>query len=658
MHNLKKMELQEIKDVVVIAKPFVEPIISTLIAPKIEQLKSWLKKQNTNNKVVDNYFENKFEEYLYRTYRNCSNLNILVFPNQQIQIKNIYQPLTLNSSRNDKSFKITAFKESYIKEYKKILISDNAGMGKSTLLKWISISLIEQSLSIPILIELKRINSNHTLLDEIFEQIDPIDKSFDKDLILKFLELGSFTILLDGFDEVEYDERQIVIQDIKSLTSKASENWFILTSRPDSELTAFGDFQLFNVNPLSKEESFQLIDKYDAVNNNYLSDKLKEGIEQKFAQVKEFLTNPFLVSLLYKTYTYNKDIPSKKSTFYDEVYSALYKHHDLSKDGYKRNKKSGLDIHDFRLVLRRLAFNTAKIVKTEYTDIQLIEHLKEVNQSISFDFKELNYSEDLELNVPLFVRDGRNLKWSHKSVQDYFAAEYICNHSQKKEIVAKLYESKKSNYLQIIDFISELEPKIFRESIVLPLLNKFKNYCETTYKDCEISAKEIRKRQSVTFGVLFGMEAHNDNMKDWIDRIQGETDKQIGNYTLNSLTFTTNKKIPVVEIFAISFDQEIINIIGNKGAKYSTIVKKDNKLKMLDIKLPPKKTVYVDDKPNCIFNNRKVFDIVSNKIMNSRMETSTSSNTYFLDYEKSLKEIQSIEQLIKIEKEKDVLDGI
>lgn len=83
------MDLQEIKDIAVIAKPFVEPIISTLIAPKIKQLKGWLKKQKTKGEVFDNFFENKFEEYLFRTYRNCSVLNVLVFPNQQIQIKDI-----------------------------------------------------------------------------------------------------------------------------------------------------------------------------------------------------------------------------------------------------------------------------------------------------------------------------------------------------------------------------------------------------------------------------------------------------------------------------------------------------------------------------------------------------------------------------------------
>ncbi len=652
------MELTEIKDIAVIAKPFVEPIVSTLISPKIEKLKSWLNKERTKSLVIDNFFENKFEEYLYRTYRDCSNLNVLVFPNQQIKIKDLYQPLTLNSTKASEKYKVQVFEKSFIDKYERILISDNAGMGKSTLMKWISISLIEQSISIPILIELKRINKTNTILDEVFTQIDPIDRSFDKDLILKFLELGSFTVLFDGFDEIEYDERQTVIKDIKSLTSKAPKNWYILTSRPDSELSSFGDFQLFNIHPLEKKESFELIDKYDAVNSNHLSDKLKEGIELKFTQVKEFLTNPFLVSLLYKTYTYNKDIPSKKSTFYDEVYSALYKHHDLSKDGYKRNKKSGLDIHDFRLVLRKLAFNTSKIVKTEYSDAQLIEHLKEVNEGISFDFKELSFSEDLELNVPLFVRDGRMLKWSHKSVQDYFTAEYICSHPQKKEIVARIYHSKKSNYLQILDFISELEPEIFREVIVLEILKKFISYCDTTYKDCNTPKKDIRRRQSITFGVLFGMQNSGNEIENWFEKFGDDEGSKIGDYTLNSIKFTHSKNHHVVEVFAISFDQEIINIIGNRGASFTIRAKKDNKLKPLEINVSDADPVYVNDRPDCVFNEPKVFNNVTDKIMSSRNATSTSSSSFFLDYDKSLDEIESIERQIRKEKETDVLDGI
>src|SRR5690606_10103407 len=180
--------LTDLKDIVIISKPFIDPIISTLITPQIEKLKSFLKKKEIENKVVENFFENKFEEYLYQTYKKCSIINVLVFPNQQIKIKDIYIPLSIKSSKDHTSQKINTFDKKYIEKYNNILISDNAGMGKSTLTKWISLSLIEQSLSIPILIELKKINSKHDILSEIFNQINPIDKSFDQELILKFLE--------------------------------------------------------------------------------------------------------------------------------------------------------------------------------------------------------------------------------------------------------------------------------------------------------------------------------------------------------------------------------------------------------------------------------------------------------------------------------------
>ncbi len=359
--------LEDAKTIIDIAKPFIEPFIKTLITPKAELLKKWLKNRNLENNNND-LIEEKFREYLTRSYKSFSTLNVLVFPNQQINIKSIYLPLTIYSSKEDKRFTIDVFKPDYIKPYRKILISDTAGMGKSTLTKWIAISLIEQKVSIPVIVELKNLKKEYTLLDDITKQIDKIDHSFDKELITKLLETGQFTILLDGFDEIEYEHRESVIRDLKDFMNKVGENWFILTSRPDSSLTAFGDFQIFNIVALTKKESFKLLQMYDALNSIKVSKQLIKDIREKNNQVYEFLHNPFLVSLLYKTYTYNKDIPSKKSSFYDEVYSALYKHHDLSKDGFKRNKKSNLDLQDFRLILRRLAWDSAKIPKVDYTE--------------------------------------------------------------------------------------------------------------------------------------------------------------------------------------------------------------------------------------------------------------------------------------------------
>lgn len=290
------INLSDIKDIATIAKPFIDPIISTLIKPHIEKLGEWLKGKETESKVVNHYFENKFEDYLIRTFQKLVSINVLVFPNQQINIEDIYYPLTIDSTRDRTSKKLDEIDIDFIKSYQRLLISDTAGMGKSTLSKWIGLSLIKKGSSIPILIELKRLKSNHKVIDEIFNQINPIDKKFDRDLILKFLELGSFTILFDGFDEIEYNERESVIVDMKDFISKTYNNNYFLTSRPDSALSSFGDFQMFHIRPLRERESFDLIRRYDSISHYNIADKLIEEIQNKPSQIKEFLINPFLVS--------------------------------------------------------------------------------------------------------------------------------------------------------------------------------------------------------------------------------------------------------------------------------------------------------------------------------------------------------------------------
>jgi len=146
--------LDTIQDLVTIAKPFIDPIISTLIKPKIESLGKWIKRQEIKGQADENWFENKFEEYLARTYNRCQNINILIFQNQQIKIKDIYIPLTIQSTKDRKSYQIQDFSLDYIKPYQKMLISDTAGMGKSTMMKWIGTKIIENTLGIPILVEL------------------------------------------------------------------------------------------------------------------------------------------------------------------------------------------------------------------------------------------------------------------------------------------------------------------------------------------------------------------------------------------------------------------------------------------------------------------------------------------------------------------------
>lgn len=653
------MTNEELNTYFEISKPFIEPIITTILKPKIVKISSWLKRQSLENSVVDNFFENKFTDYLNRTHRNSSIINTLVFPNQQIKLKEIYFPLSIISTKNREKLIIdNNFNDSLFKHNKRILISDTAGMGKSTLMKWITLNLIEKPSTIPILIELRKIDSKHKLIDEIFELIDPIDRSFDKDLIIKFLELGFFTIILDGFDEIQKEFQESVTIELKNFINKVPENNFILTSRPESALSSFGDFQLFFIDPLKPNESFEIIKNYDKLNNEKFGEKLINEIKTRNEQVNEFLTNPFLVSLLYKSYTFNRDIPSKKTTFYEEIYTSLFKHHDSSKDGYKRQKNSKLDILDFRIILRNLAFETSKLGKVIYSEPELLKFISNSKMKcVNINFKESNYLDDLLTTVPIFVKDGNQIKWAHKSIQDYFAAEYITYDSRKEEILNKIYNSEKDNYINIIDLIYELDPKLFRKIIYQPLLNQFVYEYENTYRDCKgINQNLINERKSKVFGITFCVINSNkqQNFEDVSELFKKEINFKIkelnigGTHLVDENIFILNTGI---------FKSQIIDILYNKNEDLFTKYYRDYNNEFPCIKKLKFDTPYIiNDNPDSPINKKNTFREVNNLLSNR--PNVRSLNSHYIDYEKSKKLLSKINMEIAYEKSNSDLDDI
>ena len=100
------MTPEELKTYTELAKPFVELLVTKILKPNLSKIGGWLKKKSIESNVVESYYENKFTDYINRTYSNCSIINTLVFPNQQIKIKDIYLPLTIVSTKDNERFTI------------------------------------------------------------------------------------------------------------------------------------------------------------------------------------------------------------------------------------------------------------------------------------------------------------------------------------------------------------------------------------------------------------------------------------------------------------------------------------------------------------------------------------------------------------------------
>lgn len=517
----------EAKEIIAIASPLIKSVVDTFISPKLESFRKGAAIKIAKNAIPS---ASHFESYFTRTYQRVSIINTLVFNNSKKKLKDIYIPLTIaknESISKVEKYKITCFPNTIIENNNKLLIIDSAGMGKSTLMKIIFMDMIDKEIGIPILIELRRLKKGKTIIKEILEQLSAINKSFKEDLLLEFIHDGGFTFILDGYDEIPLSERDVVTADVQNFINKSRLNNFILTSRPESALSGFDEFLQFHIVPLKKPEAYELIRKYD---NNGDTSKLliKKLQESDMDSISEFLTNPLLVSLLYTAFDYKQVIPFKKHLFYRQVYDANFETHDLTKgESYMHDKHTNLDIDDFHRVLRGIGFSSLKAQKIEFSKDEILNIISESkNFCPGLEFTSSDFLKDILTTVPIFSQDGVYYRWAHKSLQEYFACQfiYLDAKEQQSKILEAIYTSKDMDkYLNILDIYYDIDYKTFRNVVVYSLIKDYRKHISINYNKVYkgVADNAVSNRREITFVIKpFVFKAENTNESSTFDQKQ------------------------------------------------------------------------------------------------------------------------------------------
>lgn len=607
-----------------IMQPLIKEICETYLKPKAV---SFCKKMKIN-KALFLQLENIFEQYLERGYKKNSYMKTIVFQNQQKELKDLYVPLNVEMIASRDTIRIDTYKDDFLPKVKKTILIDTAGMGKSTILKFLYLSAIDNKSGIPVLVELRKLTKTTKLIDIIYEELCELDKAFEKEVMFDLIKRGDFIFLFDGYDEITLSEREEVTSDLQDFISKAEKNIFAMTSRPEPALACFADFMQYKIVPLTKEEAFELINKYGQYSE--VSAALIKKLKTKdYIEIEKFLENPLLVSLLFKTFTYKSLIPTKKHSFFRQVYDALFESHDITKGGYFiRKKHSNLDMDDFFRVLRGLGFVTAKDFKLEYSKDELISYIALIKTTDYFPdlkskFAESCFLKDLTTTVPIFIVDGNFYRWSHKSLQDYFAASFICTDLKEKQedVLKSIYISGLGFECGfMLELCHEIDPKMFRRSILLLVLQDIlkKNAELFAYKMKGISKDDIteRKRHMLFRKNIFEKpEFHDfgemdDVTKDFCKKGLMGDGETLSCISITSSTYGLNKSYgiyykysPIVEMLADCYCDCFEKV------KNERIAHKDIK-KLLD-QFEINKHYLVDDKPDNILNSKDNFNFTT-----------------------------------------------
>lgn len=355
----------------------------------------------------------------------------------------------------------------------------NAGSGKSMMMRHLFLDTIKNTHQVPIFVELRDLNNfDLTLFELIKKKLRDNKFDLDDEYIEKAFKAGHFAIFLDGFDEVAYDKRDEIIQDIQELADNYDQNYFVLSSRPDDSLYRWTLFDVWKVQPLTVDLACLLVEKTSE--DEELKAKFIKALQDDlFEKHESFLSNPLLLSIMLITYKDSASIPHKLSTFYERAYIALFERHDAQKGAFSREKRSKLDIQEFRKVFSAFCFLTYSKSKFNFSETDIYEYLEKTQKLSGIQFSKKDCLADLIQAVCLLVRDGLEIAFSHRSFQEYFMVLYVSrinNPEKQKRFVEKYCVGFRFDNIKTL--LHEISPELVEKYFIIPTLQEFEETIE------------------------------------------------------------------------------------------------------------------------------------------------------------------------------------
>lgn len=449
-----------------VLKPGME-IINAALLPTIEKVRRWAVEKELKGKLDGDALSLIIERYLIKLSERVREITSITFPQLKLDIHDAYEPLYMvRGTHFDTSKDLITADELVSSPSRPIVIVDGAGMGKSTFSKFVVARLLFKSDRIPILFDLRKLDTKLDIIDNVATELDFPDEKFDRKLFYRLLKLGKFYVILDGFDEAPIDCQHLLANQLHEMSVKGGQNAILVTTRPQEITPDLINATSLRFAPFTLEQALSLLSRYDKISGLDVGKKLSKEIS---SVPSKFIESPLLVSLLYRTYGVNNSIADKISTFYDEIYHALYKGHDLiNKNGYARQKKSDLGFEDFRKLLRALCHYMMLRMKTSFKSLSEADSFigNAAKISLAYPSSTSNFLDDLLVAVPLMQRDGTEYKFFHKTLLEYFAAEYIIFNESSLSLLGKIFESPLApSFVKVFEFLNDMNPVLF-ESVI------------------------------------------------------------------------------------------------------------------------------------------------------------------------------------------------
>jgi hypothetical protein len=342
------------------------------------------------------------------------------------------------------------------------------------------------------------------------------------------LKLGKVLIILDGFDEINNNERHEIEKEILELSNNHSGIRLLISSRFDSRFESWSEFYQYKIQPLDKGKAIELIDKLDY--DEIIKKKFKEELELKlFLTHKSFASNPLLLTLMLLTYEQIAEIPNKMHLFYEQAFITLFNKHDSFKSLYKRKILSELSIDDFKKVLEIFCLYSFCERNYYFENKHINKYLQDSIKVSKINVNVESFLNDLLDAVCLLQRDGLGFTFTHRSFQEYFTASFLVNKTMSGKF--KLFEKIFTLSFQdnVIDMVQDMNQNLLEKEWIIPkieaILKSINSISEfDSNKDLEIFSMFFSTIERMVEGdknetIVFGMGGSSNKFAHFFHKL-------------------------------------------------------------------------------------------------------------------------------------------
>jgi predicted NACHT family NTPase len=296
----------------------------------------------------------------------------------------------------------------------------------------------------PVLIELKDFNNEKIdLLTRVTTELDICGFKESDALTKKLLEKGGMLILLDGLDEVSEQHFNVAIEQIKKFVNRYKYNRFIISCRTAAYHNYFNKFAIVKMADFDNEQIYQFIDNWFCKERN-LDSSVAEAFWQQLNTIdhqatKELAQTPLLLTFLCIVYDATRVFPKNRSALYTDVLDIILRRWAREKGVHEPTDSENLSIEQERMLLAEIAyeqfsqekffFNTREIINKIHVYIE-----SNINTRKYLDAEKVLRSIQIQEGI-LVERSSSILSFSHLTLQEYLAAQYIVDNHLTNNLV-------------------------------------------------------------------------------------------------------------------------------------------------------------------------------------------------------------------------------